>query len=350
MCPLRTQATRPRGTTPKGPRLAPLVAVMLSLLPQAVRAGEPKPLRTLNGHRFEVYSVAFSPDGKALASAGGDLSSDLKPGEIYLWDVGTGKLLRPLDGHTGGVWSVAFSPDGKTMASASADKTVKFWDTATGKVILTLEGHTEWVRSVAFSPDGKTLASASNDMTVKVWEVAAGRERATLRGHTGGVACLAFAPDGKSLASVAFDNTLRVWDTATGQEKSRLPSKKASYAMSFSPDGATLAVSGVEGVELWDVGTGKLRATLKSASPSTYGVAFSPDGKTLAATCSDKAVRLWDLKDGRELAVLPHGNVVLCVAFSPDGKLVASGNGATAPFEVKLWGVDEASGRGPEKE
>jgi WD40 repeat protein len=294
--------------------------------------------------------VAFSPDGTTLASAEAYLSADLKPGVVFLWDVRTGGLRRPLKGHTGGVWSVVFSPDGKTLASASADRTIKLWDVATGDEKATLAGHGEWVRSVAFSPDAKTLASASGDMTVKLWDVAAGKERATLRGHTGAVACLAISPEGRSLASVAFDNTIRVWDMATGKQQNSLSTKNVSYAMSFSPDGTTLALGGFEGIQLWDAGTWKLRATLKLGTPNIYGVAFAPDGTTLAAACSDKTVKLWDLKDRRGWAVLPHGNVVLCVAFSPDGRLVASGNGATAPFEVKLWEVDVASRRVPNRD
>jgi WD40 repeat protein len=348
MCPLRAWDARVCAMITKGTPLAPLAVILLSLLPQAAHAEDPKPLRTLNGHHFEVYSLAFSPDGKTLASAGGYLSSDLKPGEILLSDVETGKLLRPLKGHTGGVWSVAFSPDGRTLASASADKTVKLWDAMTGTEQATLEGHTDWVRSVAFTPDGKTLASASNDQTVKLWDVSTRKERATLRGHTGGVACLAIAPDGKTLASNGFDNTIRVWDLATGQEVQRIPNTGPSYHMRFSPDGALLAHGGVG---LLDTTTWQVRATLQSGTkPNTYyDVAFSPDGKTLAVAEWDKVVSLWDLTGQRERVLLRHGNVVLCVAFSPDGKLVASGNGATAPFEVKLWDVGGASGRPSEK-
>ena len=172
---LRTTATRLHETPRRSQPLALLaLALLWPFLGATVRAQGPMPRRTLTGHHFEVYSMAFSPDGKTLASGGGYLSSDLKPGEIMLWEMDTGKRLRSLTGHTGGVWSVAFSPDGKTLASSSADKTIKLWDVSSGKEKATLEGHREWVRSIAFSPDGKALASASNDTTVKVWSARSG--------------------------------------------------------------------------------------------------------------------------------------------------------------------------------
>ena len=140
--------------------------------------------------------MAFSPDGKRLASASQDET-------VKVWDAATGQETLTLKGHTSGVMSVAFSPDGKRLASASMDGTVKVWDAATGQETLTLKGHTGPVTSVAFSPDGKRLASASADKTVKVWDAATGQETLTLKGHTGGVTSVAFSPDGQRLASAS---------------------------------------------------------------------------------------------------------------------------------------------------
>ncbi|MBD2415501.1 caspase family protein, partial [Nostoc calcicola FACHB-3891] len=165
----------------------------------------------LEGHSNFVYSVAFSPDGKTIASASADNT-------VKLWNAATGKEIITLKGHSNYVYSVAFSPDGKTIASAGADNTVKLWNAATGKEIITLKGHSNWVNSVAFSPDGKTIASASADNTVKLWNAATGKEIITLKGHSNSVNSVAFSPDGKTIASTSADNTVKLWNAATGKE------------------------------------------------------------------------------------------------------------------------------------
>jgi dipeptidyl aminopeptidase/acylaminoacyl peptidase len=135
---------------------------------------------------------------------------------------------------------VAFSPDGKTVASGSVDNTVRLWDAATGEERQKLEGHDSWVRAVAFSPDGKTVASGSHDNTVRLWDAATGEERQKLEGHEGGVSMVAFSPDGKTVASGSWDKMVRLWDAATGEERQKLKIPRVVCKIAFSSNGSSL--------------------------------------------------------------------------------------------------------------
>jgi WD40 repeat protein/energy-coupling factor transporter ATP-binding protein EcfA2 len=300
-------------------------------------SGEP-----LEGHRSSVESVAFSPDGRMLASASSD-------GAVILWDVARRKRLEQLKGHQSSAVIVAFSPDGRTLASGSWDRTVILWDVASGNPLGELKGHGDAVFGVAFSPDGKMLASGSADRTVILWDVARREPLGTLEGHRDAVSSIAFSSDGRTLASAGAgahsdgrpigDNTVILWDVASRKSLGELKGHRDRVSsVAFSRDGETLAsASEDKTVILWDVAKRMpLGEPLKGHQGAVNIVAFSPDGKTLASAGEDNTVILWDMARRNPLGEpleSPHG-IVRSVAFSPDGRTLASGSG-----KVVLWDV-----------
>ena len=265
----------------------------LQALKQKKRAICEQVLNYLKLSYDNTFSMAFSPDGKVLAS--GDKT-------VKLWNTEDGSLIRTLEGHDGYVWSVAFSPDGKLLASGSQDKRVKLWNTEDGSLIRTLEGHVAPVLSVAFSPDGKVLASGSENKRVKLWNTEDGSLIRTLEGHASSVNSVAFSPDGKVLASGSGDETVKLWNTEDGS----------------------------------------LIRTLKGHAHWVTSVTFSPDGKVLVSGSADKTVKLWNTEDHSLIRTLEghpsrfpwSGNAVWSVAFSPDAKLLTGNDNGLFIYKI----------------
>jgi WD40 repeat protein len=318
-----------------------------------------------------VNGIAFSPDGKILASADGG-------GTVRLWNPATGQGIRKAiradtaKGDRGGVSAVAFSPDGKILASADGDGTVRLWNPATGQGIGaairadTTTGPRGGVSKVAFSPDGKILATADGDGTVRLWNPATGRPL-TPPIHVGssaaaGVSGIAFSPDGSALAISSYDRdgqggAVRLWDPGTGQPLGApiLAASSATFgvaAMAFSPDGQTLVTAsndnlpgGGGAVRLWDPGTGRSLGPFIHVATGVSAVAFSPDGKSLATASynADGTVRLWNPVTGRSLGAPVHATSsvaggVSAIAFSPDGTILATaGVEDDGGGTVRLW-------------
>ncbi len=249
-------------------------------------------------HRAEVRCLAFSPDGKLLASGSKDKT-------IKLWNPNTGRAVATVDGLSGTVWSVAFSPDGATLASGGMDHSVRLWDLGTGRLRATLEGHSGPVHSLAFSPDGRTLASAGSfDRTARLWDPATWDLKAALKVDEGAVLCVAFSPDGRTLASAGYRGSIELWNTATDKPDplpGRLPGHATTVrSLAFAPDGKTLASASEDhSVKLWAIPDGRLLATLAGHSAAVQSVAFSPDGQTLATASLDGTVKLWKLSTWR---------------------------------------------------
>jgi WD40 repeat protein len=285
---------------------------------------------------FRVVSVAFSPDGRRLASAGSDRI-------VRLWDMTTGQEVLSLRGHEDIIGRLLFSPDGQRLASASQDGMVRVWDASpfdenSDPRIRTLGGPDDGeFNGVAFDPEGRWLASASSDKSIKRWDAQTGREIRAFHGHQEAVVCVAFSPpDGKHLLSGSMDRTVKLWDVESGRELP-LPDRDRFNLMvcsvAFSPDGQSFAAAGHQEVRLCDLTGRSPPLSLQADSEFVSCVAFSKDGKRLATVGHTGIVKIWDVASG-EIVCTFRGPPTNAVALHPKRGYVAFGG---SDGQVRLW-------------
>lgn len=370
--------------SPDGSRLAMATGTRVSVVELASK----KVLFTLDGHRDTVNAVAFSPDGRRIATVGSDTLA-------ILWDGADGRRLHTLSGHSRWVLAAAFSPDGRTLATGSYDRSVRLWDVRGGKAIATWTGYAAGVRSLAYSPDGRTVATGGADGEVRVWDAHRDTTIHSLKKQDAAVRVVAFSPDGMRLASGSEDGTVALWNPTEGRAIGRPvampdfvtalafsrhgralfvgtfgghllrvdprgaqlceyigvepgeapagpPHAGAVTAISATPGGTSLVTVSQDGAALAWPSAGlpqPPRRSFRSAHRMT-AVALSPDGATLATGGQDGVIRLWAATTARELARLPgHRGGVSSLVFGAGGRLVSAG----ADERVRVW--DVASGR-----
>jgi WD40 repeat protein len=328
--------------------------------------------RTIQGEGYTVSGVAFSPDGKRLASI------ELGLG-LLLRDIATWRVMITVGEHGYVIACLAFSPDGKSLAVGSHDRTVRLWDWASGTTKQTLKPHDSSVLSIAFSPDGKTMAATSSDW-VKLWDVASGRELRKLAtggsvysvafspdgtmlavgtagannlqlwdasgvnlirsftGHTKVVRIVYFTPDGKSLVSSSDDGTVRLWDVVTGKIQAVIQGDSAPGSpMALAPDGRAIALRNSKDIRIVDIRSQQERVALEPSETALVGFVFSADSRLLASWYSDNTIRLSDTTNGQTLHTLKGlSYITRAIAFTADGKMmVSAGNDGV----IHLWGV-----------
>ena len=337
--------------SPDGARLTAAEGDPMSDKPADLRvldAATGSVVRTLHGPTGVVNGVAFSPDGNTLVAAGGAYRAAV--GTIKAWEADTGKELPPFPGHGRGISDIAFSADGKYLATAGWDQTARLWDVASRRAVLTYYGHDAALSSIAFSPDGRHAASAGLDRAIHIWDAATGQRTRTLLGHAGAVFGLAYTPGGWRLASSAFTRDpqprgeVKVWDLTEDQAfRARRAHFGPLIGLALSPDGRRLASAGFDGaIRLWDADTLRDVATPRGVPAEANTVAFSPDGTLLASRGPDKAMKLWGAATGREVRTLGGpGAALRAAAFSPDGRLLAAETGgnvfAQGAGEIAVW-------------
>jgi len=307
-------------------------------------------LECLPGKDDSITCVAYSPDGRWLASTSGfypQPQSGTIRGEVKLWDLASRQVRMTLRNTRNFARSVAFSPDGARLAAGLGDRTVRLWDVETLDEQGVMRGHSRSVGALAFSPDGSELISGAGDRSglgrsgeVYCWDTATATTQARIP-EPNGVWALAYQPQGKAV--IIGTATVKLWWLHRDEPEVLLPTKTVARALALSPDGGTLALTAGWSVKLYDMSVARARATLAGHKQIVTSLAFSPDGRTLASGSADGTVRFWDVAVGRERACFDWGmRNVQCVAFAPDGMTAAAGG--KSPNNLVIWDLDEAAG------
>ncbi|WP_413163626.1 NB-ARC domain-containing protein [Capilliphycus salinus ALCB114379] len=292
-------------------------------------------LKILNQHTNCVRSVAFTNSGKFMISGSEDRT-------LRIWDLKTGNCVKVLEGHQQQIWTLAIHPNDDYIISGSDDCTLKLWGIKTGECLKTFHGHTDWIRSVVWSPERQRIASGSIDKTVKLWDVKTGECLQTFRGHKNGIFSVIFI-DENQLASTGLDGTIKLWNIKSGRCRRTLSSHRNLIAhIAFSsPEKVLISAAEDQTVKLWDITTGSCIRVVQARVNWFSSVAFSCDGKILASGSEDRGVRLWDLKTGKCQPLWGHTDIVYTVAFHPhftpeNSGILASGSGDKT---IRLWDV-----------
>ncbi len=325
-------------------------------------ASSGQPVRTLGKHSCPATCLSFSPDGKHLVSGCGlppQLATRQSSCEIKLWDVVSGNEIRRLPGHINYVLAVAFSPDGKRLVSSGNDGTNHLWDPLTGKLLESLSGHQESVTELTFNPTGTLLATGSLNSTIKVWNLPEPHLVRTIRGHAGAVEGLTFSPDGRRLASASRDGTIKIWDPTEDQgafliqgSPTDLLDRNYKYRVHFSPDGTRVSASNsTRSLVISDAVTGQEMRRLHGYRT----LKWAPDGNLVAAVKGSTVVLL-DPNTGAEKRAftgLTPSRPPAEIAFHPDGRHMAAvwESKVGQPSQVVIWdrqtGQEQFSVPGP---